>query len=87
MAPWDAPRDCTRFLFVQCDVRGEACRPSVLLPCGCALIFGEDLWIFVALGCITNAAGLIHGDEQLPLALVNQCFLVQLSQKGKEVKN
>lgn len=31
----------------------------------------------MAFGYLTNAAGL--GDEQLPLALVNQCFLVQLS--------
>lgn len=41
----------------------------------------------MALGCMANAAGLGHGDEQLPVALVNQCFLVQLPQKWKEVKN
>lgn len=42
------------------------------------LIVGE-LWILKALSCVSNTAGLGHGDGQLPLALVNQCVLVQLS--------
>ena len=49
-------------------------------------LFEEGLWILMALRCVASTAGLGHGDEQLPPILVNEHFLVQLSQKWKEVK-
>jgi len=50
--------------------------------------FEEGFWILVALPYIVSTAGLGHGDENLPLILVNEHFPVQfLEVEGKENKN